>query len=96
MRFVREWWIQVVFLSFLSFLFRHSFSSDHFILQHCKSQNKTNLECYYMPWSKCTLKDALTSAAGEFISYEKQPTFKNHNFYNFEETIISRAAGEKK
>jgi hypothetical protein len=27
--------------------------------QHCRSQNKTNLECYYEPWSSCTVLDAL-------------------------------------
>jgi hypothetical protein len=25
---------------------------------HCRSQNKTNLECYYEPWSSCTVFDA--------------------------------------
>jgi hypothetical protein len=26
---------------------------------HCQTQNKTNLECYYEPWSSCTIFDAL-------------------------------------
>jgi hypothetical protein len=26
---------------------------------HCRSQNKTNLECYYEPWTSCTVFDAL-------------------------------------
>lgn len=26
---------------------------------HCAAQNKLNMECYYMPLSKCTLQDAL-------------------------------------
>lgn len=28
---------------------------------HCASQNKLNMECYYMPLSKCTLHDALAT-----------------------------------
>jgi len=26
---------------------------------HCKAQGKLNLECYYHPWSSCTINDAL-------------------------------------
>lgn len=26
---------------------------------HCQSRNKTNLECYYEPWTSCTVFDAL-------------------------------------
>jgi len=28
---------------------------------HCHSQNKHNMECYYMPLSKCTLQDAMAT-----------------------------------
>lgn len=28
---------------------------------HCASQNKYNMECYYMPLSKCTLEDAMAT-----------------------------------
>jgi hypothetical protein len=27
----------------------------------CRSQQKSNLECYFLPWSKCTLEDAYHS-----------------------------------
>jgi len=27
--------------------------------RHCQMQNKYSLECYFLPFSKCTLKDAL-------------------------------------
>lgn len=30
---------------------------------HCKSQKKRTLECYYEPWSSCTLQDALGANA---------------------------------
>jgi hypothetical protein len=68
----------------------------HFILQHCRSQNKNNLECYYLPWSKCTLQDALTSTNGEFIPYVKQPAFKNGDPAHYEQTILTGAVGENK
>ena len=34
-------------------------------LQFCRSQNKTDLECYYEPLSKCTIHDALAGADGK-------------------------------
>lgn len=46
-----------------------------------------------MPWSKCTLKDALTSTAGVFVPYEKQPSFKNENPAKYEENILKGAVG---
>jgi hypothetical protein len=48
-----------------------------------------------MPWSKCTLQDALTSN-GVFTPLEKQLLFKNDNPAKFEETILTGAVGEKK
>jgi hypothetical protein len=35
-----------------------------FFDQHCKSQNKVDLECYYEPISKCTIHDALKNDQG--------------------------------
>ena len=32
--------------------------------QHCRAQNKTDIECYYEPLSKCKIKDALATANG--------------------------------
>jgi hypothetical protein len=34
---------------------------------HCQSQNKTNLECYYEPWSSCTVFDALGPNAVDIL-----------------------------
>jgi hypothetical protein len=34
------------------------------ISQHCRSQGKNNFECYYEPFSKCTIEDALRSDKG--------------------------------
>lgn len=84
-----------MYLSFFSFLLLHSYSSDfyHFKLQHCKSQNKTNLECYYLPLSNCTLQDALKSTSGEIIPFEKLPSFNNDNPATYEDLIIKGAAG---
>lgn len=30
---------------------------------HCEKQNKKNSECYYQPWSKCTIEDAYKALA---------------------------------
>jgi hypothetical protein len=48
-----------------------------------------------LPWSKCTLQDALTSANGEFTPYEKLPSFKNDEPAKYEENILTGAVGEK-
>jgi hypothetical protein len=32
---------------------------------HCKKQGVRSLECYYLPWSKCTLADAMAVAAAD-------------------------------
>ena len=34
----------------------NAFQVDH---EYCRGQSKLNLECYYEPWSSCTLEDAL-------------------------------------
>jgi hypothetical protein len=45
------------------FTIKSIFNSTHqfslFISQHCRSQGKNNFECYYEPFSKCTVEDAL-------------------------------------
>lgn len=38
---------------------RYGFQIDN---SFCRDQGKLSLECYYEPWSKCTLKDALQGA----------------------------------
>ena len=36
----------------------------------CTSQNKTDLECYYEPLSKCTIHDALADVDGEQLEID--------------------------
>ena len=43
----------------------------HFILQHCKSQKKNNFECYYEPFSRCTIEDALKTVNGSILTMDK-------------------------
>jgi hypothetical protein len=37
----------------------HSNNKFQVDIDFCRKQGKTNLECYYEPWSSCTLEDAL-------------------------------------
>lgn len=53
-------------------LFLLSITTFSFILfdQHCKSQNKVDLECYYEPISKCTIHDALKNDSGDLLEFK--------------------------
>ena len=37
----------------------HSNNQFQVDIDYCRKQNKTNLDCYFEPWSSCTLEDAL-------------------------------------
>ena len=42
-------------------------------LQFCKNQNKTDLECYYEPLSRCTIQDALAGDDGKQVHIDSIP-----------------------
>ena len=45
----------------------YHFTWHHFSIsspQHCRAQNKTDIECYYEPLSKCKIEDALATEDG--------------------------------
>lgn len=102
-RFVGESLTHTVLLSLFPFfltLIVLFLSRDVLTLQHCRSQNKTDLECYYLPLSKCTIKDALRSASGEVqtlqmpLTINDDPSTRVNTTY--EDHIIKVAAGQKK
>ncbi len=39
--------------------------------EHCQSQNKHNMECYTLPLSRCTMKDALHAMTKENLKLQK-------------------------
>jgi hypothetical protein len=55
---------------------------DHIsrFFQHCLAQNKSDLDCYYEPLSKCTLEHALATPNGpvRFSSVRRIPNLGNH------------------
>lgn len=54
---------------------------DHEI---CKSQNKTNLDCYFEPWSSCTWNDVLASELKPGETWEQ---------FSARKTYVARMAG---
>ena len=44
---------------------------------HCRSQNKNNMECYYEPWSSCTIEDAIGNMSSHDIPRIHDSDFKN-------------------
>ena len=54
----------LLYLTIRLFLFSITPFTFIFFDQHCKSQNKVDLECYYEPISKCTIHDALKNDQG--------------------------------
>jgi hypothetical protein len=55
----------LLYVTIRLFLFSITPFSFIFFDQHCKSQNKVDLECYYEPISKCTIHDALKNEHGD-------------------------------
>ena len=57
--------------------------------EFCIKQGKDTLECYYLPWSKCTLKDAgiIIPSPTKPISKKSFLTHYNHNNLKQQESI---------
>ena len=63
------------------------------VTQHCKSQNVTDMECYYEPLTKCTIADALRLPTGESVSIQSLP-FIGWMDRAEENDIVARHAGD--
>eukprot|EP01041_Mallomonas_annulata_P010792 gene10792-22529_t len=65
----------------------------------CKSQNITNMDCYYEPWSSCTIHDALGVPADTPITLKyiinKYPVLNDDQFFMYNNKLHSKVPFEE-
>ena len=55
--------------------------------QFCRDQNKTDMECYFKPFSRCTLQDALASYTWEETVIETRRNLSSLPTVNFNQAL---------